>query len=114
MKLYRARSVDPVPTEQPATYAIPRHLDAAVEASLEASALASMSLRAAVADRVHYLRRCGAPPERVIVAIKQATHEALARALHKLSATIGEAAVDDATRLVVGQAVTAAVEAYYG
>ena len=113
MKLYRTRSVDPIPTEEPTTYAIARHLDQAVEASLAASAIASASLRAAVADRVRYLRRRGTPPERVIVAIKQATHEALARAFHKLSATVGETAVDDATRLVVGQAVTAAVEAYY-
>jgi hypothetical protein len=76
--------------------------------------MAAVNLRSAVADRVRYLRGRGAPPERVVIAIKQATREALARAIPGVADDLGEIELEDATRAVVGQAVTAAVEAYYG
>jgi hypothetical protein len=97
----------------PAPFSTPRQLDLAVEASLAATAVAAADLREAVAARVRYLRGRGAPPERVVVAIKHATREALARVLPRLSEDLGGIALEDATRAVVGQAVTAAVEAYY-
>lgn len=103
-----------VSTELPPVFSTPRQLDLAVEASLAATALAAADLRAAVAARVRYLRGRGAPPERVVVAIKHATREALARAMPRVSQDLGGIALEDATRAVVGQAVTAAVEAYYG
>lgn len=100
-------------TEPLTMFAIPRRLDLAVAASLEATALTSSGLRAAVAERVRYLRANGAPPERVVIAIKLATREALTRAISHLRPHLGQIALEDATRAVVGQAVTAAVEAYY-
>ncbi len=101
-------------TEMAAQFSTPRQLDLAVEALLVATAVAAADLRAAVAARVRYLRGRGAPPERVVVAIKHATREALARAMPRISQDLGGVVLEDATRAVVGQAVTAAVEAYYG
>jgi hypothetical protein len=50
----------------------------------------------------------------VVIAIKRATREALARAGPLLAARPGdEPALADANRAVVAQAVTAAVRAYY-
>jgi hypothetical protein len=107
--------VEAAHTEFQIAFKTPRSLDAAVAATVEATAVASESLREAVGDRVRYLRGRGAPPERVVVAIKRATREALARALPRFGADLGrDTGVDDLTRAVVGQAVTAAVEAYYG
>ena len=94
-------------------YPTPRRLDLAVAESLDATVQAAAGLRAAVADRVRYMRGSGAPPERVVIAIKRATHEALARAIPRMDTALGEIAIEDAMRSVVGQAVTAAVEAYY-
>jgi hypothetical protein len=95
-------------------YEHPRQLDLAVVASLDATVQAAAGLRAAVGDRVRYLRGRGAPPERVVIAIKRATHEALARAVPRMHTLAGAMAIEDASRAVIGQAVTAAVEAYYG
>lgn len=95
------------------TYEKPRQLDLAVVASLDATVQAAAGLRAAVGDRVRYLRGHGAPPERVVIAIKRATHEALARAVPRMHALAGSIEIEDATKAVVGQAVTAAVEVYY-
>src|SRR5215469_10018463 len=95
-------------------YETPRQLDLAVVASLDATVQAAAGLRAAVGDRVRYLRGRGAPPERVVIAIKRATHEALARAVPHMHTAAGAVAIEDASRAVMGQAVTAAVEAYYG
>lgn len=95
------------------TYETPRQLDLAVVASLDATVQAAAGLRAAVGDRVRYLRGRGAPPERVVIAIKRATHEALARAVPRMHMPAGSIEIEDATKAVVGQAVTAAVEAYY-
>jgi hypothetical protein len=93
----------------------PRRLDVAVAASLAASEPATASLTSAVTDRVRYLRTRGAPPERVVIAIKRATFEAIERALVQISAGAGdESEFDDTSRAVVTQAVTAAVKAYYG
>jgi hypothetical protein len=106
-------SAETAPPAEPDVFETPRSLDLAVAESLNATAVAAARLRAAVGDRVRYLRGRGAPPERVVVAIKRATREALARAVARISGDVGETAIDDATRAVVGQAVTAAVEAYY-
>ena len=100
--------------EESAVFETPRQLDLAVVASPDASVQAAAGLRAAVADRVRYLRGRGAPPERVVIAIKRATHEALARAVPQIHTPAGAHAIEDASRAVMGQAVTAAVEAYYG
>ena len=50
----------------------------------------------------------------MVIAIKRATHEALARAVPHMHTAAGAVAIEDASRAVMGQAVTAAVEAYYG
>jgi len=102
------------PDDRLQTYEQPRQLDLAVVASLDATVQAAAGLRAAIGDRVRYLRGCGAPPERVVIAIKRATHEALARAVPHMHTAAGAVAIEDASRAVMGQAVTAAVEAYYG
>jgi hypothetical protein len=111
---HEPRGPDTAPGAELRTYETPRQLDLAVVASLDATVQAAAGLRAAVGDRVRYLRGRGAPPERVVIAIKRATHEALARAVPRMDTLAGAIAVEDASRAVMGQAVTAAVEAYYG
>lgn len=97
---------DKRPASRISAFSRTRRLDLAVAACRAGVPSSIDALSVAVAERVHYLRGRGDPPERVLRAIKQAMSGALARA--------GIARADtEASRALLGRAVTACIEAYY-